>query len=250
MFLKFKKKDFSTILFVTISLIVFVIVLGSFFIFKYGLNLLSYEMLVEKIEKPYYEIETEDPFITSNINLQNKIIKPEVGEENPTLGQKDAKINLVYFSDYECLSCHKQKNLIEETVKESDGKISLTWKDYPSMDKESLSWKVAVATRCAGMQNKFWSYQGKLFNNFDNLDNNKLIELGKDMDMSMIEFAKCVRNDESEELIRKDLVEANNLEIIGVPFLFVGDQEIMGEFQKKELEYLIQLELKKREGKD
>lgn len=248
MVLRFKNKDLSTSLFVFVSILAFVLVGGFFFFLRYGIFMLKSELLSEQVNKPYWEADVIDPFITPSENLQNKILKPQISKDSPILGNRDAKLSIIYFSDYNCVYCQQQKVVMKQLMEEYGGKVNLVWKDYPDNDAESFSWQAAVAARCAGKQGKFWQYQDKLFNNDLDLDNNKLIELGKTMDMSAIDFAKCVKNKETENVVLSDMQEAQDLNISGVPFIFIGNQEIMGEFTKDELKHLIDIELENMEG--
>ncbi len=77
----------------------------------------------------------------------------------PLLGDEDAPVTMVEFSDYQCPFCAKflfetESRLREELVK--DGKLKIYWRDFAFEGEKSVN--AALAARCADDQGKFWEY--------------------------------------------------------------------------------------------
>jgi protein-disulfide isomerase len=102
-----------------------------------------------------------------------------------------------------------------------------------------------MAGRCANEQNKFWEYHNLLFDNKDQLGGGKFIELAKNLKLDGGKFEKCLSDGRYKQQIIDNLLEANALEINGVPFVYVNNQEVMGEISFEDLEEMIEGELMK-----
>lgn len=95
------------------------------------------------------------------------------------LGNIDAKVAVILYTDFQCPYCGKFFKETEETIIKSyveQGKIKFVHRDFAFLGNESM--KSAEAARCAGDQGKFWEYHDYLYNhqngenqaNFSNLN--------------------------------------------------------------------------------
>lgn len=107
-----------------------------------------------------------------------------IASDSPVLGNPNATIALVEFSDYQCPYCGaaegtnedlisqlKQRDstweapipkVIDEYVK--TGKVKLIFRNFP-ISAHQYAKKAALAAKCAYEQNKFWEYHNTLFEN-------------------------------------------------------------------------------------
>jgi predicted DsbA family dithiol-disulfide isomerase len=69
--------------------------------------------------------------------------------------------------------------------------------------------------------------------------------IAKEIDLNNEEFRNCFKGQESKGLILEDLAEAQKLNLPGVPFLFINNHEMLGEYNKEDVEFYIDQELKK-----
>jgi predicted DsbA family dithiol-disulfide isomerase len=217
----------------------------SFFVFKIYLNKINND----QNRKQYHinsRYDTSDPFITKVLNLKDIIDGPLINEADPSLGNAKAPITIVYFADFECEFCQNQEKILKQIMNEYRDKIRLIWKDYPVNDPSAPSYQAAIAARCAGNQNKFWKYHNLLFEESHNLNKQTFIEIAQELELNLREFEKCLTSDKIKNLINDNIIEANALDIKGVPFIFVNKREIMGEIGLEELRKIIELELNKQ----
>lgn len=186
----------------------------------------------------------KDPFITRNPNLDSRPTSPRIISSTPVLGSSKAPVTIVQFSDFECEYCNQQERILRELKKEYKDKIRLAWKDYPNSDHRSSSWQAAKAVRCAQKQGKFWPYHDVLYQTDKKLSRKTFLELAQKRNLDMGKFRDCLNSDRVNNLIQKDIKEANSLRITGIPFLYINDQEVMGKINKKGLRKIIKVELK------
>jgi protein-disulfide isomerase len=147
----------------------------------------------------------------------------------------------VYFGDYACLYCLEQINMIKEVIDDNED-INLIWKDYPEDKINSNSWQGALAGRCAQSQNKFWEFldlyssQYSTFNIQNGLSqdqfNNFIFGLAEATDLNMRKFKSCYNNLEHSDVLASSIIEARALKLPGVPYTYINDRELLGEFDK------------------
>lgn len=123
-------------------------------------------------------------------------------------------------------------------------KVRFIWKDYPENNDKSDSWQAAVAGRCAQNQGKFWPYHDLLFAQKVNFTKGKLLELATSLSMDKDKFSKCLNSIDVKKPIIDNIKEANTLEITGVPFVYINDQELMGQATFEDMSRMIEMRLK------
>lgn len=86
-----------------------------------------------------------------------------INPTDPVKGNKDAKVTLVVFSDFECPFCvrfYPTVKQIEDTYKDS---VRVVFKQFPLTQIHPNAQSAAEASLCANEQGKFWEYHDKLF---------------------------------------------------------------------------------------
>ncbi|PIP15083.1 hypothetical protein COW98_01765 [Candidatus Roizmanbacteria bacterium CG22_combo_CG10-13_8_21_14_all_35_9] len=98
----------------------------------------------------------------------SKAFKPNLKEikvgNAPIIGEKNAKVTIIEFSDFECPYCQRAYSTVEQIMKDYQGKVKLYYMQYPlppSMHPNAE--KAAEASLCAADQGKFWDFYHKLF---------------------------------------------------------------------------------------
>jgi len=80
-----------------------------------------------------------------------------------TTGAKNARVTIIEFSDFECPYCQRAYSTVEQVMKDYQGKVSLTYIQFPLVQIHSNAEKAAEASLCAADQGKFWEMYHKLF---------------------------------------------------------------------------------------
>lgn len=244
----FKKEKFSTLLFISASILVLVFL----FIFYYFASFSLTEMLLDdgfakdaQVDKIYLKdgYKNDDPFITKNPDLKDMLDGPIISQSDPFLGAVQAPVTLVIFSDFQCSVCHKQEAILKQVLDKYGDKVRLIWKDYPDKDVASGSFQASLAGRCANEQGKFWEYHDLLFANSGQLTGDKFVELSKESELNSAKFDNCLTTLKYQREINDNILEANALDITGVPFIYVNDQEVLGEISIEDLSKIIEKEL-------
>ncbi|HSV94714.1 MAG TPA: thioredoxin domain-containing protein [Spirochaetia bacterium] len=77
-------------------------------------------------------------------------------------GNKNAKIKIMEYTDFECPYCNKSFPTIEALLAKYGDKISLEYRSFP-LPFHADAQKSAEAVLCAGDQGKFWEMHDKTF---------------------------------------------------------------------------------------
>jgi protein-disulfide isomerase len=236
-----KNNKFLTKFFVVASV-------GSFFVLLFTFSFLSLKYSQVNLPANYNLIKSNnfgDPLITRNPNSEEVLQGPIINEIDPSLGPDKAPVIITYFADYECRFCREQESFIKGILEKYRDKVRLIWKDYPENDFSSKSYLAAVAGRCAEEQGEFWSFQNLIYDNEKDFSEELAISLAENMGLRKGLFSECLQDAEVYQLIKNNIIEARALDITGVPFVFINNQEVMGEATEGDLERIIDLELNK-----
>ncbi len=148
-------------------------------------------------------------------------------DDDPVLGDANAPITIVEFSDFRCPYCGRfYAETLQPIMSNYEGKVKLVFRDYPILGPESqLS---ALAAGCMNEQGKFWDFHNTAFSNQQNLSRNAFITYAEDFGINTEQFASCLDNQEHLPEISKDYGDAQKLGVTGTPAFFINGRFISG----------------------
>jgi len=185
-----------------------------------------------------------------NQEVDQQVKSPvEVSEDDDTvLGDKNAKVTIIEFSDYQCPFC---KKFYEETLPLlktnyiNTGKAKLIYRDYPLSSIHPNAQKAAEAAECAGEQNKYYEYHDKLFKNQNSLGIEDLKKYAKELGLNINIFNDCLDSNKMASEVQKDLEEGQNIGVDGTPAFFINGRPLVGAQPFEAFKNLIEQELNK-----
>ncbi len=154
--------------------------------------------------------------------------------ENPTIvsieggatkGNKNAKVTLVEFTDYQCPFCSRH---FRETMPQIDndyvktGKIRYVLREFPLELIHPLAFKAAEAANCSGEQGKYWEMHDRLFANQNALAAQQLPSHAAAIGLDAGKFKTCLESGKYAAKVRKDQADAQQAGINGTPTFFIG----------------------------
>jgi len=146
-------------------------------------------------------------------------------EGEPTKGDKNAKLTLVEFSEFQCPFCGRH---VRDTFPQLDkeyiqtGKLKYVFRDLPLESIHKNAFKAAEASHCAGEQNKYWEMHDRLFENQKSLEPAMLTAHAQAVGADTKKFQACLDSGKFAAEIRKDMAEANKYGISGTPTSVIG----------------------------
>jgi protein-disulfide isomerase len=150
---------------------------------------------------------------------------------SPVLGDKNAKLTLVEFSDYECPFCKKSfTELLPELKKNyiDTGKVRLVYKNLPLPFHQNAA-KESEAALCAGDQGgnvAYYKYHDQIFTKTTTggtgIALDQLPVIAEDLGLKVTAFQKCLDSGKFKAQVDKDLAEAQKVGANGTPTWFLG----------------------------
>lgn len=145
----------------------------------------------------------------------------------PFKGDRNAKVALVDFSDYQCTNCRRfalqsEPQLVNDYV--NTGKVVLIFKHFPIFGPDSVT--AAMASMCAQDQGKFWEFHDHLYQNqgtensgWANADGMK--RSASDLGLDRKQFDSCLDSGKYKTYVEGDLALAEKLGFPGTPSFVV-----------------------------
>lgn len=164
----------------------------------------------------------------------------------PTLGDEDAPVTMVEYSDFQCPYCGQfAREVAPELVKEyvRDGTLKMEWRDFPYLGQESVN--AALAAREAQEQGKFWEYHDVLYENQDSVNSGafsdeNLKSLAEEAGVDPQKLEESLASSEHEPAVARDFEKGQQMGITGTPTFFINGQTIVGAQPKEEFERVIE----------
>lgn len=159
--------------------------------------------------------------------------KKEVRLDNrPVLGNPNARVKIVAFSDFSCHFCQQASKTVDAILKEYGDDVALIFKNLPLDDKgpgaDASAWFVAIAQQSAP---KAWEFYKAMYANRDKLlsEGTDFIEqtasgLGVDMKKAKAAIASPAVKD----ILRQDQDDGQKLGVEGTPYFLVNNLVVRG----------------------
>ncbi len=144
-------------------------------------------------------------------------------EGAPVRGDRDAKVALIVFSDFECPYCAKSALDVLPDIDRHylrTGKLQLVWRHLPLAIHKNAR-PAAEAAECAGNQGKFWEFHDWAFRHQTQLGPQNLHAAAKTVGLDMAVFRACL-NGQTTARVQADLNTANALSVTATPTWLVG----------------------------
>lgn len=181
-----------------------------------------------------------------NAEASNIINNERGSEEEPViLGDLNAPVHIVEYSDLECYYCRSFHLNTFDQIKEeyvNTGKISFEYKHYP-LPSHSYSQKSAEAVECATDQGKRWSMIDKIFTS-NSLSVSSLKNHANELELDTEEFNECLDSGKYYQKVQSDLQEGQSLGITGTPTFFINGIKVSGAQPFNKFKEIIDSELK------
>lgn len=204
---------------------------------------------------PVYITKDGNYFIQAAIPIDDQLSNnPEVKNEplevsqddDEILGDSNAKVTIIEFSDYQCPFCKKFYDETLPLLKKdyiNTGKVKLIYRDYPLSSIHPKAQKASEAAECAGEQKKYYDYHDKLFKNQNFLEIDNLKKYAKELGLNTKEFNDCLDSNKMASEVQKDLEDGQNLGVDGTPAFFINGIPLTGSQPFEAFKNLIEQEL-------
>lgn len=146
-------------------------------------------------------------------------------EDNSVIGDRNAKVTLVEFSDYQCPFCGRHLRQTMPQIEKNyirSGRIKYVFRDYPIESIHPQAFKAAEAARCAGEHGQYWKMHDRLFGNQKDLGVKDLPRHAQAIGLDLPKFQECLNSGKFKAKIHKDMADGQTAGVRGTPTFFLG----------------------------
>ena len=192
------------------------------------------EILIESLER--YRSSQESKIEENKKLFINSYYKNREYENLPFTGNKNGKIIITEFIDYNCGYCKKTLLAINELVKKYED-LKVVFVDFPILSETSYS--AAKAAIAAYKQNIYFEYHSALLKNRKNIDDAYLIDLAKSFQMDIKKFKSDMNSENTLQTLEDNIAFAKELNIRGTPSFIINKKIYPGAYEIKKLEEIL-----------
>jgi len=160
----------------------------------------------------------------------------------PARGNKDAKVVVVNYDDFQCPFCSKMhQTLFPELLKEYGDRVEFVYKDYPLAEIHPWATHAAVDANCLAAQNAdaYWSFADYIHANQREISGEKSRDgefaaldrlaatQGQQHNLDAIKLQACIKA-QNEDAIKASVHEGDSVGVEATPTLFVNGEEMDG----------------------
>jgi protein-disulfide isomerase len=152
-------------------------------------------------------------------------------------GNKNAKVTLIEYSDFECPFCKNFDTTINDLLKSYGDKVRLVYRHYP-LPFHANAQKEAEASECVaqlGGNDAFWKYADAIYqrttSNGTGFALSALGPLAAEVGVDQQQFQSCLDSGKYEKLVKDSITEGSAAGVQGTPSTFIidskGNSELM-----------------------
>lgn len=177
-------------------------------------------------------------------------------DDDPFLGDKNAKVIIVEFSDYQCPFCRSfWKDSFVQLKKEyiDTNKIKFVYRDYP-LSFHPMAQPFAEAAECAEDQGKYWQMHDKIFSEQEKKGQGTVTSSIDDLKLwaSQVagldknKFNQCLDSGKYKVEVQKDFDDGSKAGVSGTPSFFINGRLLVGAQPFSAFKSVIDEELNKK----
>jgi len=180
-------------------------------------------------------------------------------KSRPVRGNKDAKVTIVSFDDFECPYCSKMhQTLFPELAKTYGDRIRIIYKDYPLSEIHPWAMHAAVAANCLAAQSNdaYWEFADVIHGDQKKIDGDRTsktkstaaldkiaTELGNKYFVNSSQLQQCVDKQDSTA-VKASHDEGDKVGVEATPTLFINGERLEGAAPEEDLRVAIDRALK------
>lgn len=169
-----------------------------------------------------------DSSFENSLSPEAKDMRP-VSSEDHILGNPEAPVKIVEFSDLECPFCKSFHPTLKRIIEEygRDGQVAWVYRHFPLDSIHPKARKEAEAAECAaelGGNQAFWAYVDKIFEvtpSNNRLEPSELPKIAEEIGLERDKFEVCLDSEKYAEHVAKNLEDAINSGGDGTPYSVV-----------------------------
>ena len=144
---------------------------------------------------------------------------------SPIRGVENAPVTIAVYSDFQCPYCSQVEPVLAQLLAKFPKEVKIVFKNYP-LSFHKFARSAATAALAAHEQGKYWEFHDRLFENYADLSEDKILEIARSLKLDMDKFKSKRVDPGIQELINRDMAEAQDNGVTGTPSLFINGKPV------------------------
>ena len=164
-------------------------------------------------------------------------ISQSKGADLKVKGAKDAKVEIVEFSDFQCPACKRAQPVLKNILSEYKGKVKLVYRHFPLAGHK---WAALAhqAAECAHEEGVFWEYHDFLFDEqreWSKLRDpaERFLLYAARLGINLDSFAACLADTTIQRRVSKEKGMGERLQVRSTPTFFIDKDRVVGAVELK-----------------
>lgn len=176
-------------------------------------------------------------------------------DDDAILGNPDAPVTIIEFSDFQCPFCRKfYKETLPQIKKEylASGKVKFVYRDFPLVQIHPGATPAAEGAECAKEQGKFWEMHDAIFDEQEKQGSGTVQFTADDVKkwaakigLNASKFNQCLDSGTYTQEVEKDVADGSAAGVSGTPATFINGRLVTGAQPFVAFKAVIDEELKK-----
>src|SRR6266571_3345273 len=152
----------------------------------------------------------------------------------PSLGNPDAAVTLVEYSDFECPVCRNLHDALRGMLPNYADKVRVVFKDFPIDQLHPWPRTAAIAGRCAYQQDPkaFWKMYDFIYDNQEIISAatawTKMMDYAGQSGLDADSFKTCMATPEAGAAVNASRANGQQLDVNSTPTVFVNGRRMVG----------------------
>ena len=142
----------------------------------------------------------------------------------PVKGPDSAPVTITVFSDFECAYCARLPKILDQVAAEYPAEVRIAFKHYP-LRSHKFALPAAKAAVAAQQQGQFWEIHDRLFEHFNELDEERVQKIVQELGLDTARFDKDRKADRTRRIIEADQREGYQAGVSGTPAMFINGKK-------------------------
>lgn len=182
-----------------------------------------------------------------NTIVEAKLTVP-VSDDDISVGDKDAKVVLVEYGDFQCPACAQYVPIVERLRSEYADSMLFVFRHYPIRRIHPNAQLAAQSAQAASMQGKFLEYHDMLYekqNDWSGVSNASDIfrQYAMSLNLDLVRFDADQKSEATLKKIQSDIDGGDESGVQGTPTFFLNGERVEPQGNYERFKQLIEAEL-------
>jgi protein-disulfide isomerase len=143
-------------------------------------------------------------------------------------GNADALVAITEFADFQCPFCSRIESALHEVLAKYEGKVKLSYRDFPLSQIHPNAKIAAEASHCALEQGKYWQMHDAMFADQSKLDEAALVKTAAGLSMDQNSFESCLKSGRYEAVVDQDFQAGSEAGVNATPTFYINGEFLSG----------------------